>query len=68
MTILLMGTVFIWVGYMHTFIPMGSTHILYVKSWVDLGYSLVPISIFHVTLILLKNYELEYEIVISTFL
>jgi hypothetical protein len=34
-----------WVGYGHTFMPMGSTHTLPIKSWVWHRYSLLPAGI-----------------------
>jgi hypothetical protein len=39
------GTVSIWVGYVHAFIPTGGTHTLLVKSWVRHGYSILPVGI-----------------------
>jgi hypothetical protein len=34
-----------WAGYEYTFMSMGSTHTLNVKSWAGHGYNLVPAGI-----------------------
>jgi hypothetical protein len=34
-----------WAGYVHTFLPTGSTHVLPVKLWAGYGYSLLPAGI-----------------------
>ena len=39
------GTVPVWRGYGHIFIPMDSIHTLPAKSWVGHGYNPIPMGI-----------------------